>query len=297
MSQLLDLLDRNPLLMVLSLEYCLPYLNSPVFPLPPPTRVGKLVRLADLTLAGRVLDCIQVLERLSIPATASLHISCNAWDRTEPSIRDGKEACDLIPLLTPQAQATFTKLSILPQGSLTHPGAINVSLEGVIQNSPIYWDLYLPVAFPSLWNYIQMLNAVFDALPCIMGVKDLSLMYCEFPYEVFIALFHKMQNVEILSISNISDHPLDSIAIALDSTITFDEGGTLRDSVFFPYLKDILIYDAERKRVVNDTYQRMYYVRVSEGYTPGRGERGVLGWSRAAEFKEGNVTGWVDCRG
>ncbi|KAF9038254.1 hypothetical protein BDP27DRAFT_1489863 [Rhodocollybia butyracea] len=60
-TQLLDIVDQNPLLTILSLEYCLPYLHSPVFPLPSPARVGKLVHLADLTLTGRVLDCVQVL--------------------------------------------------------------------------------------------------------------------------------------------------------------------------------------------------------------------------------------------
>ncbi|KAF9016677.1 hypothetical protein BDP27DRAFT_1440652 [Rhodocollybia butyracea] len=85
-TQLLDIVDQNPLLTILSLEYCLPYLHSHVFPLPSPTRVGKLVHLADLTLTGRVLDCVQVLECLSIPPTASIHISCHAWNRRDPSI-------------------------------------------------------------------------------------------------------------------------------------------------------------------------------------------------------------------
>ncbi|KAF9058984.1 hypothetical protein BDP27DRAFT_1303047 [Rhodocollybia butyracea] len=247
MSQLLDLIDQNPLLTILSLEYCLPYLDSPIFPLPSPTRVGKLVHLADFTLAGRVLDCVQVLECLSVPVTASIHISCHAWNRTDPSIRDGKEACDLLPSLTRHisplkneagSHGPFTKLYILPHDSFTKPGSVNVCLEGSIEGSPISWDLSLPVAFPSVWNYIQTLNAVFDALPCTKGIKELSLVYCEFAYHEIIALFRNMQNVDTLSISNIGDQTLDPIAVALD-TMTFDENGTL---VFFPCLKDVSVY-------------------------------------------------------
>ncbi|KAF9032345.1 hypothetical protein BDP27DRAFT_1455744 [Rhodocollybia butyracea] len=228
-----------------------PILGFPVFPLPSPTRVGKLVCLADLTLTGRVLECIQVLQCLSLPATASLHITCDAWDRTDPSIRDGKEACDLLPLLTRHlstlkdetgSRAPFTKLSILPQGLCTRPGSINVFLEGRIESSPINWDLCLPVAFPSLWNYIQTLSAVFDALPCTKDIKELSLVHCKFTYRQLIILFHKMQDVETLSISNIGDQTLDSISVALDRTVTFDEGGTLRELVFFPCLKDVSVY-------------------------------------------------------
>ncbi|KAF9068796.1 hypothetical protein BDP27DRAFT_1326639, partial [Rhodocollybia butyracea] len=177
MSQLLDIIDQNPLLTILSLEY-----------------------------SGRVLDCVP----------ASIHISCHAWNRTDPSIRDGKEACDLLPSLTRHlsplkneagSHGPFTKLYILPHDS--------------IEGSPISWDLSLPVAFPSVWNYIQTLNAVFDALPCTKGIKELSLI---------IALFRNMQNVDTLSISNIGDQTLDPIAVALDSM------------TFFPCLKDVSVY-------------------------------------------------------
>ncbi|KAF9063528.1 hypothetical protein BDP27DRAFT_1451214 [Rhodocollybia butyracea] len=254
-SQLLDIIDQNPLLKILSLEYCLPYLNSPTFPLPSPTRVSKAVHLDDLTLSGRVLDCVQVLQSLSIPATASLHITCDSWDKTDPSLRGGKEACDLIPWLTQHlsppesednvsAQASFSRLSILPRDSVTRPCSINVFLEGSIQNLPIRWDLCLPVAFPSLWNYVQMLNAVFDAVPAVEDVMDLALAFCEFSEEDILTVFRKMQKVEVLAITNIDPLDLlDSIAGALDSTIFFDEDGTLGESIFFPCLKSLSVID------------------------------------------------------
>ncbi|KAF9062740.1 hypothetical protein BDP27DRAFT_1481713, partial [Rhodocollybia butyracea] len=161
--------------------------------------------------------------------------------------------------------------------TFTKPGTINVYLEGSIQGFPISWDLSLPISFPSQWNYIQMLNAMFDALPCMKGIAELSLVYCKFAYEQLISLFHKMQNVETLSISNIGDQLLDSIPDAPDTTMLVNKGGTFRDSVFFPCLKGISVDRGnstlfpQLRKCLNNRKQRGS-VQVC-----GCGESGILG--------------------
>ncbi|KAA1472885.1 hypothetical protein DENSPDRAFT_209564 [Dentipellis sp. KUC8613] len=73
MEQLLDILDRMPMLRSLALRRCLPLhqiFNCDI----PPARMISLRNLSILELAGQVSDCAAVLHRLKLPSDVDMRI-------------------------------------------------------------------------------------------------------------------------------------------------------------------------------------------------------------------------------
>ncbi|KAG5638349.1 hypothetical protein H0H81_000482 [Sphagnurus paluster] len=75
--QLLDALERMPSLQVLNLADALP--TSPEHPAqePSPSQDVKLAQLAELTIVSSVSECANLVNRITVPTSARIHLSCN----------------------------------------------------------------------------------------------------------------------------------------------------------------------------------------------------------------------------
>ncbi|KAI0056810.1 hypothetical protein BV25DRAFT_1864177 [Artomyces pyxidatus] len=117
-DQLFRTLGRMPALQTLKLDGCLPplteFTSGPV----------ELPVLKQLNLSGAVLQCVQLLGQLQVPASAALFIDCWSYDHT------GNEFTALLPLLSPHlasSNGNGTAIRTLKLNSMSYPVALAVT--------------------------------------------------------------------------------------------------------------------------------------------------------------------------
>ncbi|KAJ7577086.1 hypothetical protein C8J56DRAFT_379638 [Mycena floridula] len=82
-EEMVTLLQKMPSLESLDLSDCLPTLAVDAVAAPAPVAVVSLPLLSRLQLCGQTLECANLLNHISFPATATVHLICKGNDATE----------------------------------------------------------------------------------------------------------------------------------------------------------------------------------------------------------------------
>jgi len=82
-NQVLDALERMPALEILDLHEALPLVPDGVTPTLPVDRIVALPRLSHIAISSSVPECASLLQRITIPDTATLKLACKGTDSTD----------------------------------------------------------------------------------------------------------------------------------------------------------------------------------------------------------------------
>ncbi|GLB41913.1 hypothetical protein LshimejAT787_1005130 [Lyophyllum shimeji] len=81
-QQLMDALERMPGLQVFDFQDALPLSPQTEAVHPPPDRIIHLPQLIHLSIASTVPECVNLVSRITIPASARVHLSCSGTEAT-----------------------------------------------------------------------------------------------------------------------------------------------------------------------------------------------------------------------
>ncbi|KAF9466077.1 hypothetical protein BDZ94DRAFT_1252052 [Collybia nuda] len=82
-QQLLDVLEKMPSLEILHLQEALPNVGDETISTCAPDRIIKLLHLSHITVTSTVPECVNLLERITIPADITYHLNTRGTDITK----------------------------------------------------------------------------------------------------------------------------------------------------------------------------------------------------------------------
>jgi hypothetical protein len=157
-TQLLEALERMPLVETLDLKDSLPVMSNDNFGSPEIIRVIHLSRLSALSLSSTAIECAYLLNHISYPASTSLRLRCTLGVRSDclptlfkaiSSVWDGRGGSQLLDTLIFQRDEDTTKLR-----GWTASGREN----GGIRNDPAQMDVNLYYDVDERWDEETMID-------------------------------------------------------------------------------------------------------------------------------------------
>ncbi|KAI0062971.1 hypothetical protein BV25DRAFT_1915708 [Artomyces pyxidatus] len=257
LPQLLDALERMSSLQHLKLECVLPVYKRPVKKKTPsgPRRVA-LPRLLELKLSGKVFECVQFIEALTLPPTTVLTIT-KLWSHGSQDDFD-----NIIPLLAQRCyksegvahefrtvRASLYGQDLHISGSL----ALGTHHNGKGARTPFSVNFVFPMEEPTTEDHALMLQKLFTGLP-LSHMKVLEITSfdrdLQFAVEHWLTMLRSLENLEELEVSDVGGMLLCEALVVdvedyLENASWASRSTKIRakrpENVFLPHLKSLTL--------------------------------------------------------